>query len=208
MERFAEIVVERFGRGEPILTEDLIALFPDVSEVTVFNAIRRSLAEGALERYQRGVYFVPRENALGRVSLSAVKVVERKWITAGKNVYGYYSGLSLENEIGVSTQVSATLEITTNNERRRVREVRAFGGWKRIVLRAPRVEVTSDNVDALRLLDVFTRIAPSSLSGYEFGRLKKLARKAGREKAFELARFYPAKTSKNLTGGEVLGVFA
>lgn len=208
MERFDDIVIERFGAGTPVLTEDLIALFPDVTEATVFNAIKRSLSDGALERYQRGVYFVPRENALGRVPLSAVKVVERRWLRDGDGVCGYYSGSMLENKVGLTTQVPAVLEITTNKEKKRVREVSPFGGWRKIELRAPRTKITDENVDALRLLDILTRVSPAKLERYELEKLGQLARKVGRGKAVEYARFYPGKTSKNLMECEVLGVFA
>lgn len=208
MERFDDIVIERFGAGTPVLTEDLIALFPDVTEATVFNAIKRSLSDGALERYQRGVYFIPKEGAFGRVPLSASKVIERKWIRDGDEVYGYCSGSMLENEVGLTTQVPAVLEITTNKEKKRVREVSPFGGWRKIELRAPRTEITAENVDALRLLDILTRVSPAKLERYELEKLGRLARKVGRGKAVEYARFYPGKTSKNLVECEALGVFA
>ena len=208
MERFDDIVMERFGAGVPILTEDLVGLFPEVSEMSVFNAIKRSLSGGALERYQRGVYFIPRKNALGPVPLSAAKVVERKWLRDEGGVCGYYSGSLLENNLGLTTQVPAVLEVTTNKEKKRVREVGAFGGWRKIELRAPRTEVTEDNVDALRLLDILTRVSPSKLGEYELEKLGQLTRKVGRGKAAEYARFYPGKTSKNMMECEALGVFA
>jgi predicted transcriptional regulator of viral defense system len=208
MESFIDILRERFGEDEPILSDEIIAAFPDVSKVTVFNRLNAALEKGNLERFGRGVYFIPREGVLGKVPLLPLKVLKKKYLGEGGIIYGYISGLNLENEVGVSPQVPATLEITTNNASRRVREVEPFGGWRRITLRTPRTKVTKKNVDALRFLDLLTNISLATLDDGELSNLKRLSAGLDRNTVMECIRYYPAKTAKRLLESEAIGVFA
>lgn len=208
MKNFDDIVLEAYGYDKPFLSEDVTALFPNVARSAVYESIDASINRGFLDRYQRNVYYVPRNGVFGKTVPSANEVIERKYITDRKEVFGYYSGLTLENKVGMSTQVPAMLEVTTNKSSRRVREVEPFGGWKKIVIRKPRVDVNEDNVETLMLLDLITNRSPSSLDAYELKALRKLATQVGREKAAEYARYYPGKTAKRLLESEAYGVFA
>ena len=208
MKDFDDKLLVRYGYDKPILVEDVISLFPDVTRAAVYQNISDSMERGFLERYRRGVYYIPRDGIFGKTVPSAEDVVERKYITDGNEVYGYYSGLSLENKVGVSTQVPAVLEVTTNKVNKWVREVEPFGGWRKIVVRKPRTEVNKGNVVVLMFLDLITRRPPSSMRGCEFRALKDLAAKAGRDRAVKYATYYPGKTSKRLLESEARGVFA
>ncbi len=208
MEEFDEILLERFGEGRPILVGDILSLFSDVSRVTVYQRIDTAISRGSLERYDRGVYYVPRQGLFGKVPLSAESVVERRFIACGDDVFGYYSGLTLENRAGLSEQVPAVLEVTTNVASKRVRSLGPFGGWKDVVIRKPRCEVTAENVDVLRFLDAVSAVSPKELGKAALCNLHDLACKAGRDRAFAYAAYYPAKTSKRLIESEAFGVFA
>lgn len=207
MKNFDEILLQEYDYDNPFLVEDIVALFPDVTRAAIYQNIDRSIERGFLERYKRGVYYIPTEGILGKTLPSAEAVVKRQFIADGENVIGYYSGLTLQNKTGVSPQVPATLEITTNKASKRVREIEPFGGWKKIIVRKPRTEVNSENVEALMLLDLLTNVSPTTLDQYELGNLKKLASKVGRQKAARYARFYPGKTAKRLLESEDYGVF-
>ena len=208
MKRFEDILLERFGEGRPILVCDMLSLFPDISRVAVYQNIDAAISRGSLERYDRGVYYIPRQGAFGKVPLSAEAVMERKFIARGDEVFGYYSGLTLENRAGLSEQVPAVLEITTNAASKRVRSLGPAGGWRDVVVRKSRCEVTAENVDVLRFLDAVTGLSPKKMGEAALRNLRELARKAGRERAFAYAAYYPAKTSKRLIESEALGVFA
>lgn len=208
MEKFDDILLERFGEGRPILIGDILSLFPGISRVTVYQNIDAAISEGWLERYDRGVYYIPRQGLFGKVPLSAESVIERKFIAYGDEVFGYYSGLTLENRAGMSEQVPAVLEITTNVSSKRVRSLGPVGGWKDVVIRKPRCEVTAENVDVLRFLDIVSALSPKKMEKAAIRNLRGLACKAGRDQAFAYAAYYPAKTSKRLIESEALGVFA
>ena len=208
MKAFDDMLLERFGEGRPILVGDILSLFPDLSRVSVYQRIDSAISRGSLDRYDRGVYYIPRQGLFGKVPLSAESVVERKFIACGDEVFGYYSGLTLENRAGLSEQVPAVLEITTNASSKGVRRLGPVGGWKDVVIRKPRCEVTAENVDVLRFLDAVSAVSPKKMDKAALRNLGDLARRAGRDRAFAYAACYPAKTSKRLIESEALGVFA
>lgn len=106
-------------------------------------------------------------------------------------------------------QVPATLEVTTNSETTRVRDIPAFGGWKSIRLqRRPRTKVTAENVQALRFLDVITNEPVREMDEYSISAPRTLARRAGRKQVYDCATHYPAKTAKQLIECERKNVFA
>ncbi|WP_102375770.1 hypothetical protein [Raoultibacter massiliensis] len=200
-------IIERFGYDEPILTEDILDMYPSLSRTAIYKKIDAAITEESLERYARGIYYVPRTTPFGKSEPLASQVVRRRWISDGENVFGYYSGQTLENKVGLSSQVPAVLEVTTNKASMRVREVEPFGGWRKVLVRKPRTTVTEENVDALMLLDLLTSVSPADLGSTELANLKKLASKAGRKKTLSLAELYPAKTSKRLIESEAYNVF-
>jgi hypothetical protein len=166
--------------------------------------------DGTVRKFKRGVYYLPTESVLGlgELPLSAEDVIRKKYLSKGDIVYGYVSGLNLENAIGVSPQVPATLEITTNKTSKRVREIESFGGWRKITLRKPRIEITEDNVDALRFLDLITKTPFEFFDDLERRSMNRFAKSVDKSKVIECLRYYPAKTAKNLMESEYLDVLA
>lgn len=208
-EKFEYAVVSLFGYDEPILTEDLLAMYPDLSRQAVYKKIESAVSHGFLSHYDRGVYYIPQLTRFGTSRLAADKVVKRRWLRGRDGgVLGYVTGAALANQVGVSEQVPAVLEVVTNRETTRVREVRPFGGWRKILLRRPRCEVTAENVDALRFLDLVTVEPVAAMEEHALEALGCLAAKAGRAQIYSCAADYPAKTAKSLVECERCHVFA
>ncbi|WP_302964134.1 hypothetical protein [uncultured Adlercreutzia sp.] len=208
MEVFANILKERFGENEPILIGEILEEFSGISRQAVYKKIDAAMAEGSLERYDRGVYYLPTETRFGKSRVSARQVAAKRWLQSGDEIFGYVSGFNLANESGVSAQVPNTLEITTNKEKMRVRDVKPFGGWKRVTLRRPRRPVNARNVDALRFLDLITAESIQFFDEYEMDALRRLARKAGRTMIYDCSASYPGRTAKKLAECERYRVFA
>lgn len=195
------ILADRFGINEPIFTDEIKELFPDVTEMTIFNWLNTALEEESIRKFQRGVYYIPDKSSLyglGERKLSSDVVIAKRYLIDNDKVYGFKSGLNLENEVHVSSQVPATLEITTNKTSARVREIEPFGGYRKIVLKKPRIEITKENVNAQRFLDVITRAPLESLSSLEKDYMTEFAEKVEKNTVLEILPYYPAKTSKRL----------
>jgi hypothetical protein len=212
MKTFADILRSEFGEDTPIFTHEITTLFPDISEVALFKRINKALVAGDLKRESRGVYYSPKTvKVLGKTRqkpLDPMVVLRKKYLSSGDEVYGYFSGLKLENDSGISQQVPAMLEIITNKESARRRSLGPYAGYRDIVVKQARTPVTKDNVAALEALDLIDYAPIEALESYQMDMLKKKVAQAGRDKIISCLEFYPARTSKKLLESERYGLFA
>ena len=108
---------------------------------------------GDLKRYAQGIYYVPKKTIIGESVISFESVIERKYIFDNDDIFGYYSGIRLLNDVGLTTQVPNIPEITTNKEATRKRSVRI--GKRSVIVRKSETEVNNDNVLYLQFFDIF-----------------------------------------------------
>lgn len=111
-----------------------------------------------------------------------------------------------KNDAGISNQVPAVLEITTNNETNRARRIKPIGGYREIILRKPRVPVNAGNVDSLKFLDVLSKITPSLLNCMEKEALVRMAKIAKRSQVTKYIPLFPKNTAVNLLESGVFNV--
>ena len=140
-----------FGRNSPFLLED--AVNDECSYDTAKTLLSMYVKAGDLRRYSQGVYYFPKQTIIGEAIPNFEDVITKKYIDFGINKIGYITGGALLNRVGVSTQVPNVIEICTNVEktRKRIVEMRNH----KVILRAPTVEISEDNVDYLQFLDIF-----------------------------------------------------
>ena len=85
------------------------------------------------------------------MELSAETVAMHKFIIRRGKRIGYYSGYTLANRMGLSTQVPFVEEIVSNYAPAPVRELTIKN--RKYIVRRPTVEVTDENVRVLQILD-------------------------------------------------------
>lgn len=204
---FAERLQTRFGKDVPIMTDEVLAAWREYSRPRVFQLLKEAVDKGLLAKYEQGVYYVPAETLCGKSTLSRRKVIEKKYIRAGNEVYGYYGGLTLLNGLGLTTQMPNRLEVISSRASAIVRQVEV--GNAPIKLRRARVQVNKDNVYALELLEAFNEI-DMPLSEGALRRVKEfvLSCKMKRADVFAYAGVFPGKAIKNLISSGVENVFA
>ena len=139
----------RFGPGKPIFTEDAESL--GLSAGNLRQQFKKLVDAGELSRFEPGVYFLPDPNH-EYYPISSNMVAEYKYITNGDEIYGYYSGYTFANQLGLCLQVPYKEEIVTNNTTAIAREVKV--GEIPFYIRRAKVEVTKDNRNVLQLLDL------------------------------------------------------
>ena len=194
-----------FKPNTPIFVEEIQALFADYSRPRIYQWIAEAVESGLLMRYDNGVYYIPTKTLLGVSKLNPQKIIEKKYIGVGDSVYGIYGGTLLLNSMGVTTQVPNVIEIFTNNEKSRRREVMV--GYQKVILRKSRMMITAKNVELFRLLEFFNSIDLSKMDKEtSFAQVVSHIREKGlsREEIIEFARNFPAKTVKNLLQSGVL----
>lgn len=208
MEDFVNILEQTFGTNHLILLDEIRGAFPEMPEATLYRRLRSAVTSSRLAKPRKGVYCVPTETRFGPSTISDAKILEKKYLTDGDEVYGYVTGLALENRLGISNQVPGTLEIVTNRESTRSRRIEPYGGYREITLRRPRIPVTAENVEALQLLDILTYAPVDSLARNELARLGEFAARVDKRKLVECARCYPGKTALKILESEANGVLA
>ncbi|MBD2717256.1 hypothetical protein J7E24_15820 [Hymenobacter sp. ISL-91] len=92
-----------------------------VTEPAQFGAVAAALSrlsrEGLLARYAKGQYYRPQTGRFGTLKPSEGAVMRTLTAPAGK-VAAYPTGVALYNQLGLTTQVPAQLQVTTPKPRR------------------------------------------------------------------------------------------
>lgn len=150
-----DYLLEQYGFNEPILTTEI--QYRDYSKPWLYKEINRLVKDGKLMKFDKGICYIPKDTPFGKSILNPNKVIEKKYINDGSGVIGYYSGISFLNMIGMSSQVANRIEIYTNKETSKFREVSV--GRQRVILRRARVNITEKNAPVLSLLEMMNFVS-------------------------------------------------
>ena len=143
-------LMENYGYNEPIFLNDLE--IEGVSENAVRQSVKRLVANGFLERYDNGIYYIPKRGGLlGKSYLDPSVVIMRKYVQNKSEIYGYVTGISFANQLGLTTQMPAVIEIVTNREATKGRMITV--GKQRVRVKKPTITISGFNAELLQLLD-------------------------------------------------------
>ena len=199
-----DYLLNKYGTNKPILTEEL-----SISEISYDN-LRKQLSrynsQGIIEKYSQGVYYIPKETILGKSTLSINDVIYRKYISDDNEIYGYFSGLSFYNKLGITTQVPFVYEIVTNKEKSRVRKITLKN--KKIILRKPYATINRNNYLEAQFLEFINNANINDIND-NIDTLKKYIKDKNLNKniILDLITNYPSKTSKRLIESRLLYEF-
>ncbi len=143
-------LLENYGYSEPIFLNELSV--EGLSENAVRQSVKRLTASGFLERYDHGIYYIPKRGGLlGKSYLDPSIVIMRKYIQNKSEKYGYVTGLLFANQLGLTTQMPAIIEVVTNRESTNGRMI-AIGN-QRVRVKKSSIPVSRENAEILQLLD-------------------------------------------------------
>ena len=143
-------LMDNYGYNEPIFLNDLKV--EGLSENAVWQSVKRLVANGFLERYDNGIYYIPkRSGLLGKSYLDPYMVIMRKYIQNKSDIYGYVTGISFANQLGLTTQMPAVIEVVTNREASNGRMITI--GKQQVRIKKSDIIVSNFNVELLQLLD-------------------------------------------------------
>ena len=147
---------ELYDYSEPIFLKDI--RIGRKSKTAIRKELSRGVEKGLISRKKQGVYYFEENSDIPK-DLSFENVVEIKFIKKDCglpglyfDIYGYYTGQTFLHLIGISQQVPAVLEITTNNTS--CKRVYQFNNFK-AVLRKGRIKIDRFNYQILQFLDMF-----------------------------------------------------
>ncbi len=197
-----EYLVSSFGYNEPIMLNEI--KFENYSKPWISKKLADLCDNGKLIRFEKGVYYVPKMTALGPSKLNPQKVIEKKYITFGNKLNGYYSGATFLNMLGLSTQVPNVVEIYTNAENAKVREINV--GQFKVILRRARTPITNDNVAVQNFLELMNSVSPSFFDEERRRIVLEYIRRnnISKEDVAKYAHFFPDKAIRTLVESEVI----
>ena len=202
-------IKEKFDINQPIFTEEIMELFPQYSRSYIFRLINNLEKSGELIRYSKGVYFIPKKTFFGVSTITADSVIEKKYLKEFNSVFGIYSGLKLLNLFSITTQVPNVIEIVSNNETMRCREINLNG--RTFVLRKSRFQITANNANTYMVLQLFSDLGTKTkLDDFSQRRLTEFIKEKNitQTQLLTLAMKFPAQTMKNLIGSGILNGIA
>lgn len=118
----------------------------------VIKALNRMVASGKIAKLSKGKYYKPENTPFGNLQPNQAQVVKDLLEENGKTI-GYITGYSIYNQLGLTTQVSNTIQIGKNQVRpnfKRERYTIAFINQKNTI--------TKGNIPLLQLLDAIRYI--------------------------------------------------
>ena len=197
-----ESILQQYGTNEPIFSSEIN--FQDYSRPWIYRQLNKLCEEGKLIRYEKGIYYVPTETPFGKSLLNPRKVIERKYISQGEETIGYYSGIAFQNQLRLTTQMPNVIEIYTNNETTRVRDV--YVGKQKVLLRKARTKITTANSDVLSFLELMNDLNPDGIDVEKKAIITKFVtdRKISRKDITAYAPVFPDKALRTLIESEVI----
>lgn len=199
-----ERLKEKFNTNEPIFTNEILEMFSEYSRAYVFRLINKAEKKGEIIKFDMGIYFIPTKSILGISTITVEEVIEKKYIGYKDDAYGLYNGLNLQNMFSATTQMPNTIEIVSNNESMRIREIMIDD--RRIILRKSRCKIDSKNIKAYTILQFFSEMKSSEIDERTKEAISKymIENKVSNADLITLAKIFPAKTTKNLIYSGVL----
>lgn len=199
---FFDYLSETFGENEPIFLDDI--KFKDYSKAWIAKQLSSLCENGKLIRFERGIYYIPICTPFGKSVLNPNKVIERKYIIDKGIASGFYSGMTALNKLGLSTQMPNKIEICTNNETTKLRNIKVSN--QNVVLRRSRVKITNDNINVIRFLDIMNTVPANFFDNDRKFIIRKwiVDNKITRSMLLKYAPAFPDKAFRNLIESEAI----
>jgi Family of unknown function (DUF6088) len=120
----------------------------DSSPSAVIKAIGRMVSSEKLKRFSKGKFYVPKKGTLGLRKPSDSELI-RSMLYKNGRLRGYITGLSLYNQLGLTTQLPRTITVAINGGR----QEKEFGTIciKTIMTQIP---IQEEDIKLLQYLDV------------------------------------------------------
>lgn len=191
-----ERLKSKYGENAPIFIDDIRAELIEYSRPRVFQLIDEAVKKQELVRFDTGVYYIPTKTIFGLSKLNPRLVIEKRFLKNENSNYGFYGGITLMNSVGITEQVPNIIEIVTNNETNRVRDI--VVGNQVVRARKSRTTITKENYKALQILELFNNIKIQECAD-KMDNISNFVKKSGvsSEEIFKYSAYYPAKAIKN-----------
>ncbi|MCK9255200.1 MAG: hypothetical protein GX793_00825 [Bacteroidales bacterium] len=118
----------------------------------IIKALNRLVASGKIEKLSKGKFYKPETTPFGKLQPKQSQIVKDLLETNGK-VTGYLTGFSIYNQLGLTTQISNTIQVGKNVVRPKFKRERYT-----ISFIKQKNTITKENIPMLQLLDAIRYI--------------------------------------------------
>jgi len=142
--------VERLPEGYVFSYEDIIE---DVNtKEAVIKNLNRMVASGKLSKLSKGRFYKPEITPFGKLEPNEYQVAKDLLQKNGK-LNGYITGLSIYNQLGLTTQLSNIIQVGRNETRPSIKR-----GKYKISFIKQKNKITKENIPLLQILDAIRYI--------------------------------------------------
>ena len=142
--------IERLPKGYVFTYADFLT---EVNKKeAIIKALNRMVAAGRIAKLSKGKYYKPESTPFGKLMPDQKQVVKDLLEEHGK-ITGYLTGYSIYNQMGLSTQVSNTIQIGKNVTRPSFKRE-----WYTIAFIKQKNIITKENIPLLQILDAIRYI--------------------------------------------------
>lgn len=162
---YIAFTINRFPKGYIFTYEDFITKVN--KKEAIIKALNRMAALGKITKLSKGKYYKPEKTVFGTLPPEQYQVVKDLLEQNGKAI-GYLTGYSIYNQLGLTTQVSSTIQIGKNE----IRSSFTRGRFK-ISFIKQKNNITKKYIPLLQILDSIRYIKkiPDSTNEYVCKRL-------------------------------------
>lgn len=201
-----------YGYGTPIFIKDI--RIGRKSKTAIREEFYRAYKKGELEREGPGVYSIPKKDEDFPPVVTFEEIVRKKYIYPVDTiegleflfVEGYYSGLKFLNQIGMSQQVPAILEVTTNKTGSKKRYY--TNGKQVAIIRKSRTKIDNTNYKILQFLDMFSFVSLEEVKDNRQLLRDYIAKQGFSKNLFcKYIKYYGFQTLKIITEGGLIDAF-
>ena len=198
----------QYGENTPIFFEDIANVCSGYTRGRVYQLIDAAMNSGLLAKAGYDCYYVPTTTPFGKSLLNPRKIIEKKYISNNGKVYGFYTGISLLNSFGITTQMPNVIEVFTNNEATKSRRVTINN--QTIIVKRARTTINSANYKEIMLLELFNLADARSIDVQATQKIVDYMKKnnISIQGIMKYAEFVPARAIKNFMSSEVQNAFA
>lgn len=118
----------------------------------VVKALNRMVAAGKIRKLSKGKYYKPEKTVFGDLQPNQREIV-KDLLEVDRKIVGYLTGFSIYNQLGLTTQVSNTIEIGKNEVRPNFKR-----GKYNISFIRQKNTITKDTIPLLQILDAIRNI--------------------------------------------------
>lgn len=188
--------IERMPSGEIFSYHDVMN--QPGKEEAIIKTLNRQVASGKLAKLAKGKYYKPEKTVFGNLEPDQNQVVKDLLEKNGK-ITGYLTGHSIYNKLGLTTQVSNTIQIGKKDIRAQFQR-----GRYTISFIKQKNDINKDNIPLLQILDAirYVKKIPDTTFASAFKRLLRIIQDLSadeKKKIVKLLFKYPAAT-RALTG--------